>query len=110
VVPMLVGFLVRAFHNRFSGATTAGGLAAAASVWSGIGLQVGLVATLVSFFFVLMAFRAPLGGWGSGGWSSGGWSGGGFGGGGLGGGGFGGGGGFSGGGGGFGGGGASGRW
>jgi uncharacterized protein len=108
-IPTLVGFAIRAVHNRFSGAATAFGLSAASSVWWGAGMQAGFVAALVCFFLVSMAFRAPGRGWGSGGWSSGGWSGGGFGGGGFGGGGLGGGG-FSGGGGGFGGGGASGRW
>jgi uncharacterized protein len=100
-LPILVGGIVRLFHNRYSGAVVAGSLAGGLGWWLTHALQVGLVAALVAGVFILGA--------GSGGrrrgWSSGGWSGGGFGGGG-----FGGGGGFSGGGGGFGGGGASGRW
>jgi len=97
VVPLLIGGLVRAVHNRASGAVVAGGLSWGLSTfWIG-GASAAL---MMALFCAMIVFGANARG-GRGGWASGGYGGGGFGGGG---------GGFSGGGGGFGGGGASGRW
>ena len=97
-LPILVGGLVRLFHNRWSGGAVAATLAVGLGWWFTHALQIGIVAAFFAGLFVLAS------GSGGRGWSSGGRSGG------FGGGGFGGGGGWWGGGGGFGGGGASGRW
>jgi uncharacterized protein len=79
VVPMLVGGMVRVAHNRFTGATVAGGLAAALAWWLTGAATAVAVAALFCFFFVLSAGagRGGRGGWASGGWSGGGGLGGG---------------------------------